>query len=120
NDEVDARGRGAYGRGSVDASQARRPRLHALRGLGPVVGIAVALPRREPAHVRPPLLVAPLELLGRGVVVVPLVLLGDPEVDERAVPEVSERHSARNPTSRRERSRLGRTSRPPRRRRGSP
>jgi len=60
-------------------------------GIGPVVELALAPPRSEPANVRP-FLVAPLELLGR-IFVVPLVLLGDSEVDERAIPKVAEAHS---------------------------
>src|SRR5204862_2671734 len=93
HDEVHARGRGACGRGRVYAAQAR-----ALLGLGtasrvgPVVVVALALARSDPPHIRATLLVASLELLGGGGVVVPFVLLGNPEVDEWAIPHISEGH----------------------------
>ena len=141
---LDARARrrrrvGAAGQGP--GSGRRGDRLGAARGHD---GLAVrrcrrcrssprtpALSPRQPAHVRA-VAVGPLELLVRRVpVLVPvLVLLGDAEVDERAVPEVGKAHCASEMVTRRPersplrapraRSRRARRSRPPRRRRGSP
>src|SRR2546421_303736 len=56
---------------------------------------AGAAARRDPAHVRA-LRIRPLEVLvGDVAVLVPvLVLLGDAEVDERAVPDVAQPHPA--------------------------
>src|SRR5579862_4022408 len=90
--------------------------------LGPVVVLVPATPRRQPADVRP-LAVALLEALlgGVSVLVLPvLVLLGDAEVDERAVPEVAEGHPDGDSSPGRARILRGRTSPPPPRRRGSP
>src|SRR5207244_5764021 len=88
------------GRHALDAAQARGRAQHRravvrLRvGVGPVVEVPPP-PGREPAYVRP-LGVRALELLVREVaLLVPLlVLLGDPEVDERAVPDVGEAHGS--------------------------
>ena len=87
----------------LDARAARRPqrprvvRAVARLRVGPVLELARPAARRQPADVRA-LAVGALELLVRDVaVLVPvLVLLGDAEVDERAVPEVGEAHGARN------------------------
>src|SRR6185503_3235886 len=69
-----------------------RRRLLGIR-IGPVVEIALAAPRGQPPDVRA-LAVRALEvLLGQVPVLVPLVLLlGDPEVDERTVPNVCKSH----------------------------
>src|SRR5205814_6830181 len=73
-----------------------------LARVRPVVIVAVTSPGCEPAHVRARAVAALELLLGRVAVdvLVPLVLLGDPEVDERAVPDVCESHCARDVTSR--------------------
>src|SRR4029077_290795 len=53
-----------------------------------------------PAHVRA-VAVGPLDVLGYVPVLVPvLVLLGDAEVHERAIPEVSKAHAVRNGNAR--------------------
>src|SRR5581483_890391 len=73
---------------------------HGRLRVGPVV-VLVAVAPRQPADVGP-VVVGALELLVRDVaVLVPvLVLLGDAEVHERAVPEVGETHGARNGNAR--------------------
>src|SRR5207248_1481377 len=93
-----------------------------LARVGPVVVVALPPARGQPAHVRAGA-VAPLELLLRRIavdVLVPLVLLGDAEVDERAVPDVCESHCARDVTSRTGSTRPESAWRLPRRRRASP
>src|SRR5207244_10922451 len=111
-DEVDAH----RALSALDAAQPRRSRPQhrgrlALRGLriAPVVRVAAAPGGREPADIRA-LAVGALQLVVREIaLLVPLfVLLGDPEVDERAVPDVGEAHGAwildprgANPPSRR-------------------
>src|SRR5579862_525652 len=76
---------------------ARAERLLAGLGLGPVLELLRAAPRCQPADVRP-LAIALLERLLGGVEllvsVVLVVLLGNPEVDERAAPEVPQAHAA--------------------------
>ena len=67
----------------------------ALAVVRPAVRLA---PPRQPAHVLPGRAgaVLALELLLRlEAVLVPLLILGDAEVDERAVPDVREAHDAR-------------------------
>ena len=70
----------------------RRRGLLGIR-VGPVVEVALPAPRGQPADVRA-LAVGALEiLLGQVAVLVPVVvLLGDPEVDERPVPNVCKSH----------------------------
>src|SRR6266540_2428085 len=69
--------------GSVDPTQPRAELGRCLvPGIGPVVELLLAPPGREPADVGA-LRVGALELLlGHVAVLVPVVLLGDPEVDE--------------------------------------
>src|SRR5205814_305502 len=108
-------------RNAVDAAQARPEvlgRLDASR-VGPVVELAFTSPRGEAADVRA-LLVGPLELLLGCVVVVPVVLFGNAEVDERPAPEVRKSHCENDFTRRRGRFLRERTLRPHPRRRGSP
>src|SRR5215204_212649 len=84
------------GRRPLASRRARGGAIVALR-IGPVVEVALrAATRRQPPDVRP-LAVAPLELLLGGVaVLVPvLVLLGDSEVDKRAIPDVGKTHGCR-------------------------
>ena len=91
-DALDAAQTARLGRGPQDACACRgRRRL----GVGPVVEfLAAATPRREPAHVRP-VGVGALELLvGEVAVLVPILFLGDPEVDEGLAPDVGEAHGA--------------------------
>ena len=131
-DEVDAATRRRLAR-RLEVAQSRaagararaedaRPLRPARLGVGPVVVVlAAAAPRREPADVRPLGVVALELLVGEVAVLVPVLLLGDAEVDERAVPDVAKAPSA--PTmlaAATGLSRPGRRSRPPRRRRGSP
>src|SRR5262249_16605178 len=74
----------------------QRRRCRHLFGIRPVVvalAAALAAARREPADVGPVAVALLQRLLGRVwlvVVVVVLVLFGNAEVDERAVPEVAE------------------------------
>src|SRR3954471_11559237 len=101
HDQVDARG--ARRRQRLDDRPApllRRPHHGGARGrdglgrlgIGPVVELPASLPRSEPADVRP-LRVGALQLLVREVaVLVPVLLLGDAEVDESFVPDVAEAH----------------------------
>src|SRR5438128_943613 len=90
-------------------------------GIGPVVEFLASAAWRQPADVRA-LAVRALELLlGDITVLVPLVvLLGDPEVDERAVPDVSKGHFQRDSNRGRARSRFGSTWPPLPPRSGSP
>src|SRR5581483_1656989 len=105
----------------AEPRRADRRRTDGLRvglGLRPVVVLVPAPARRQPPDVRA-LAVALLEALlgGVSVLVVPLVvLLGDAEVHERAIPQVAQRHGAQSKPVRRRtaRSRRGRTW-PPRR-----
>src|SRR5438874_7075516 len=102
DDEMDARRArprqrlddGSSALGAEDSRARGRARLGRL-GIGPVVEVAAVRPARcESAHVRP-LGVAALELLVRQVaVLVPVLLLGDAEVDEGLVPDVPEAHRA--------------------------
>ena len=80
-----------------------------------------AAPVRQPPHVRA-LGVDPLELLvGEVAVLVPVLLLGDAEVDERPVPDVGEGHGCAGSLPRaRGPSPPARRSLPPRRRPRSP
>src|SRR5262249_4861937 len=88
--------------------------------IGPVVELALATSRCESTDVRT-LGVRALEILVRDVALfVPVVLLGDAEVDERPVPDVRKPHRAPNVTPRTGLIRRGRTSPPPRRQRDSP
>src|SRR5262249_60248890 len=68
------------------------PRLVGV-GIRPVVELAPAAARRQPADVRT-LAVSPFELLfGHVAVLIPLVVLfGDAEIDESSVPDVGEPH----------------------------
>src|SRR5206468_6401716 len=65
-------------------------------GVGPVVELLAAAARADAPHARVrTLAVRALELLVRGVAVlvpVVVVLLGDAEIDECAVPEIAEAH----------------------------
>src|SRR5688572_22887447 len=81
----------AVGRAKLRAHRGRR-RL--LAGVGPVVELLLTPPGGEPADVRPIRVGALQLLLGHEAVLVPVVLLGDPEVDERPVPDVRESHDA--------------------------
>src|SRR5437764_614651 len=100
-DERHLRHRRHGGRHALDAPQAarlRRGAKHARAGarrlrVGPVVELLTAPPpRREPAHVGP-LCIGALQVLVREIaVLVPLLLLGDAEVDEGLVPDVGEAH----------------------------
>src|SRR6185312_16646054 len=78
-------------------------RLRDAVRIGPRVLLAAS---RQPAHVRPvPAPVVALDLLvADGEIVVPLLVLGDAEVDERPVPDVGEAHDGayRNPVRGRE------------------
>src|SRR5204863_1676346 len=88
--------------------------------VGPVVELPVAPPRRQAADVRA-LGVAALNVLVRDVaVLVPVLLLGDAEVDEGLVPDVGEAHCGRNVTPGTGLSPRGSGWRPLLRRRGSP
>src|SRR5262249_27349929 len=88
--------------------------------IGPVVELALAPARCQAAHVRS-LRVAALEVLVRDVaVLVPVLLLGDAEVDEGLVPDVGEAHCGRNVTPGTGLTRRGSASRPPPRRPGNP
>src|SRR5215213_8904198 len=92
------RGRSDRPRTAFDAAQARRPcdlRRLGPPGIRPVVELLLAPPRRDPPDVRP-LLIRPLELLLDRVLVVPVVLFRDPEVDQRSVPEIGETHRRRS------------------------
>src|SRR5438093_593290 len=91
--DADGRRRQALEPGSRRRAETR-PRLRdGLLRLSPVVELGPPAARRQPAHVGP-LAVRALELLVRVVaVLVPVLrLLGDPEVDEGAVPELGETH----------------------------
>src|SRR5437763_5254166 len=100
-DEMHLRHRRHGGGHALDAAQAarlRRGAKHARAGtcglrVGPVVELLTAPPpRREPAHVGP-LCIGALQVLVREIaVLVPLLLLGDAEVDEGLVPDVGEAH----------------------------
>ena len=75
-----------------------RPLAHHRRafavglGIGPVVELALAPARSEPAHIRA-FRVRPLDVLvGDVALLVPVVLFGDAKVDERPVPDVREAH----------------------------
>src|SRR5204862_2792368 len=88
--------------------------------IGPVVELAVAPARRQAADVRA-LGVAALEVLvGDVALLVPVLLLGDAEVDEGLVPDVGEAHGARNVTRGTGLTPRGRGSLPPLLRHGSP
>src|SRR5579884_2979618 len=79
------------GPGSASTT-ARRPHVARL-GIRPVVEVTGASTRREPAHVRPLGIRALHVLVGEVALVVPVLFLGDPEVDERLVPDVSKAHA---------------------------
>src|SRR5438046_79193 len=88
--------------------------------IGPVVELAVAPARRQAADVRA-LGVAALKILvGDVAVLVPVLLLGDAEVDEGLVPDVGEAHCGRNVTPGTGPSPRGSGWPPPRRRPDSP
>src|SRR4029079_8494766 len=76
--------------------QDARPLVRRLLRIGPVVEVlAAGAAGREPPDVRS-LGVRALQLLVREVaVLVPLLLLGDAEVDEGLVPDVRESHGSR-------------------------
>src|SRR5690606_18592378 len=96
-DGLDVRPAAARAPGGRDGDGPRPVRLR----VGPVIELLLAAPRGQSADVRP-VAVALLERLLRDVaalVVVVLVLLGDAEVDERAVPEVAEAHVCRDGNS---------------------
>src|SRR5207253_5285098 len=96
DDEVDTRGDGA---GYGTRTQDRRAVAVGL-GIRPVVELAFAPARCKAAHVRP-LGVRTLEILvGDVAFLVPVVLLGDAEVDERPVPDVGKAHFGGNLTLR--------------------
>ena len=85
-------------RSSTRQTRVLRPVVIRRLRIGPVVEVPLAPPRRESADVRP-LGIGPLKLLvGDVAVLVPVVLLGDAEVDERPVPDIGEAHLARNVT----------------------
>src|SRR6266540_7056873 len=96
DDQVDAhRGRSGYGR---DPGPQHRGAIGARLRVGPVVELAIAAAWGQPPDVRP-LRVAALEVLvGDVAVLVPVLLLGDAEVDEGLVPHVRKAHFARNVT----------------------
>src|SRR5439155_19130751 len=121
---------GAGARDALDAAKPARlgrrpenarPRVRRRLGIGPVVELlAPAAPVRQAAHVRT-LLVRTLRLLvGDVAVLVPVLLLGDAEVHEGAVPDVGEGHGCADVTPARGLRPPGRASRPPARRRRSP
>src|SRR5439155_8369321 len=107
------------GSGTQDARARRRLRL----GVRPVVELFTAAAPAQPVDV-PLLGIDALQLLvGEVAVLLPLLFLGDAEVDEGPVPDVGESHIARNVTEgggRRWSSRGGRRSLPPRPRPDSP
>src|SRR5436190_10643639 len=91
--EVDAHGRPCR----LHPSQPGRPNDFRLGGcvVGPLLELSLAAPRRQPPNVRA-LAVAPLELVVRRVaVLVPVLFLGDSEVDEGAIPDVCKSHGCR-------------------------
>src|SRR5262249_56911060 len=117
--------RRAWHRGDLGASlTASRPghgRPLIGVGIGPVVELLASAAWRQPPDVRALAVRAPHLLLGDVTVLVPFVVLfGDSEVDERAVPYGSQGPFQRDSNRGRERSRSGSGSRPPRRRFGSP
>ena len=90
---------------AVDAPQPRATTGAAARrdrklGLGGAVGLAplvLALARQAADVLALAATVVPLDLLARDRrVVVPLLVLGDAEVDERAIPDVAEAHVRRD------------------------
>src|SRR5436853_426909 len=92
----------------------RRPQDARARGrglrIGPVVRVlvAAAAPRRESTDVRPVRVCTLKLLVGEVAVLVPVLFLGDAEVDEGLVPDVGEAHLASDVTQRAGKSLLGR------------
>src|SRR5579884_1392947 len=82
-------------RGARLGPQDARPRRSHVAGLGigPVVEVTGASTRRESAHVRPLGIRALHVLVGEVALVVPVLFLGDAEVDERLVPDIAEAHA---------------------------
>src|SRR6185295_6339355 len=118
HDQVHANG-GRRRHGGDPRPQHGRPVVRGL-GIGPVVEFALSPARGEAPHVRA-LGVAPLEVLVGDVgVFVPVLFLGDAEVDEGLVPHVRKAHLARNVTPRTGLSPRGRGSLPPAQRPCSP
>src|SRR5581483_8984602 len=127
-DEVDANGAGP--RNALDAAQPprlrrrtedARPGVRRRLGIGPVVELLPpAAAMRQAADVRP-LGVGPLELLvGDVAVFVPVLLFGDAEVHEGAVPDVGKGHGCGDVTPATGLIPPGRGSLPRPRRRRSP